>query len=531
MPAAKTRTRLRPIIRVFVSSTFSDLKLERDALQQRVFPKLEWLCQNDGFQFQAIDLRWGVPTEAGLHHRTMRVCFEELRRSQEVSPEPNFLILLGNRYGWRPLPEEISAEEFQRLEDAARQIDVGGQQQLIDVLRQWYLLDENSLTPVYILQPRRKTRANDPDSMDYTTLEAWHPVEQALWKVVNRAFPAEGLRDRFQTQMSSTDSPPSIVRFQASATEQEIWAGVLSVPNAEQHVRAFFRDISNRNDFSPFEVKDFFDLTEARGFDDASRTAQAELKEAIRSRLGETAVLPIPFSRLNRDEGEVAVDASQDDIQQFCDDVERALEEVIERQIREYWEPEDSDATNIESLGDRRMTRELEIERDEHSRFGKVRGSSDFFVGRDEKDGPLDRIRDYLAGDSRYPLVIHGDSGCGKTALLARAFEEIPEERQPMIRFIGATPRSSEVRSLLSSLCQELRLYNPIQSEFVTEYSALRQELQDQFRAATSDKPVILFLDSLDQLSDADSGRLLHWIQFRSFPPARQGCRFLSLRI
>src|SRR2546428_2094898 len=104
VPTNQPSPRLRPIIRVFVSSTFSDLKLERDALQKRVFPELERLCLKEGFQFQAIDLRWGVSTEAGLNHRAMQICFEELRRSQEVSPEPNFLILLGNRYGWRAVP-------------------------------------------------------------------------------------------------------------------------------------------------------------------------------------------------------------------------------------------------------------------------------------------------------------------------------------------------------------------------------------------------------------------------------------------
>src|SRR6185503_14450500 len=116
------QVRRRPVIRVFVSSTFTDLKRERDALQGNVFPKLEQLCASRQFQFQAIDLRWGVPTEAGLDHRTMRICFEELRRSQEISPQPNFLILLGNRYGWRPLPEEISISEFERLEIVATSI-------------------------------------------------------------------------------------------------------------------------------------------------------------------------------------------------------------------------------------------------------------------------------------------------------------------------------------------------------------------------------------------------------------------------
>ena len=50
--------------RVFVSSTFSDLKEERNALQRRVFPGLRELCMQHGCRFQAIDLRWGVREEA-----------------------------------------------------------------------------------------------------------------------------------------------------------------------------------------------------------------------------------------------------------------------------------------------------------------------------------------------------------------------------------------------------------------------------------------------------------------------------------
>ncbi|MGA9453580.1 MAG: DUF4062 domain-containing protein [Verrucomicrobiia bacterium] len=109
MPPPTSKLRFRPVIRVFVSSTFSDLKPERNALQAQVFPRLEQLCAPNGFQFQAIDLRWGVSSEAGLHHRTMRICFDELRRVQEISPKPNFLVLLGNRYGWRPSPPRLAA--------------------------------------------------------------------------------------------------------------------------------------------------------------------------------------------------------------------------------------------------------------------------------------------------------------------------------------------------------------------------------------------------------------------------------------
>lgn len=106
-----------------MSSTFEDLKVERDALQRDVFPRLRKLCEENNARFQAIDPRWGLPGEAGRHQPTMRICFDELRRAQEVSPQPNFLVLLGDSYGWQPLAETITEAEFQALERAADELD------------------------------------------------------------------------------------------------------------------------------------------------------------------------------------------------------------------------------------------------------------------------------------------------------------------------------------------------------------------------------------------------------------------------
>jgi hypothetical protein len=103
-------------IRLFVSSTFTDMKAERDLLQRKVFKRLREKCQELGLRFQAIDLRWGVSEEAGRDNRTMRICLRELKRCQSGGPKPNFLILLGDRYGWCPLPEIIPAALFEKLE-------------------------------------------------------------------------------------------------------------------------------------------------------------------------------------------------------------------------------------------------------------------------------------------------------------------------------------------------------------------------------------------------------------------------------
>ncbi len=92
------------VFRIFVSSTFSDLKAERNALQERVFPRLRQLAQQHGARFQVIDLRWGVSEEASLDQQAMNICLGEVARCQQLSPRPNFIVLLGDRYGWCPPP-------------------------------------------------------------------------------------------------------------------------------------------------------------------------------------------------------------------------------------------------------------------------------------------------------------------------------------------------------------------------------------------------------------------------------------------
>jgi len=74
--------------RIFVSSTFSDLKAERNALQEKVFPRLRDLAVAHGCRFQAIDLRWGVSEEAALDQQTMKICLGEIARCQQTSPRP-----------------------------------------------------------------------------------------------------------------------------------------------------------------------------------------------------------------------------------------------------------------------------------------------------------------------------------------------------------------------------------------------------------------------------------------------------------
>src|SRR4051812_35846581 len=105
------------IFRVFVSSTFTDMKEERRILQMDVFPRLEKFCESNGAKFQGVDLRWGVNEETQLKHNALEVCFNEIYRCQKVTVKPNFIILVGSKYGTQPVPSKVPADEMSQMQE------------------------------------------------------------------------------------------------------------------------------------------------------------------------------------------------------------------------------------------------------------------------------------------------------------------------------------------------------------------------------------------------------------------------------
>lgn len=514
-----------PIIRVFVSSTFSDLVAERNALAKDVWPELEDFCRQRGFTFQAIDLRWGVPSEAGLHHRTMGICFEELRRAQETSPEPNFLILLGNKYGWRPLPETITETEFKHLRSHAIS------QTELDSLKDWYRRDGNARPDVqYVL----RARPDSPDGQDYTNPEgsdgkrrdtqAWLDVQDTLWQIVNRAYPGNNLVDRFE---GGTKQLPSIARFQSSATEQEIWHGALQIENARDHVVAWFREI-DRTDSDPpsSKLRPYIDLLPDGSPDADAADALRKLKSELQRKLAPEPIKPANCRWAKGPNGEFTGEVTNDHLAQMCEDIQTRLETIILRQIKQYWgvgpEVDDVDAAMM-----RGSQRELDLELRDHGRFAKERGPVTRFVGREAQ---VQEIREYLRSTTNRPFIVHGPSGSGKTALLAYVAQRPflpgaePTGVSPLIltRFLGTHPDSSTLHGLLTSLCRELRVYYPVKqadghkievlAPLPESLQKLLEEFYNQLAHATLQRPIYVFLDALDQLDAVDAAREVDWL-------------------
>ena len=101
-------------IRLFVSSTFDDFRREREVLQTYIFPRIKKYSRERGYYFQPIDLRWGISQEAQLNQKTLELCLNEVRTCKSYAG-PNFLGMIGDRYGWVPLPYAIEKKEFEQL--------------------------------------------------------------------------------------------------------------------------------------------------------------------------------------------------------------------------------------------------------------------------------------------------------------------------------------------------------------------------------------------------------------------------------
>lgn len=473
--------------RIFVSSTFSDLVAERNALQERVFPRLRELAMAHGCRFQAIDLRWGVSEEAALDQQTMKICLGEIERCQRVTPRPNFLILLGDRYGWRPLPHAIPAAEFEALlphmAEPERALACWSEGWSADA-QGWYRRDDNAVPAEYVLLPRQ------PGSR-YAEYKTWQSeVERPLVAALERAARQAGLEE------------DALAKYSLSATGQEIVRGAMEAEDAQEHVFGFFRAISNLSEAE----------TSARGTDFVEagvdlRRRQEDLKARLRERLpGNTheyeaqwhadclstahiGTLPETL------EGCLEMNAAVKEPQTLCEAVWLRLSRVI-----------------LSEVGKLESVDPLQREQHAHNEFGEERARS--FVGREEG---LVRIAEYLSGSGPHPLAVWGESGCGKSALMARALQQAHFRSGGRItlvaRFIGATPESSNGRSLLESLCRQItRAYHGDEGSIPIEYRDLVQEFPKRLALATAERPLLLFLDALDQLSDSDNARSLVWL-------------------
>lgn len=493
--------------KVFVSSTFSDFRAERRALQDEVFPRLRAFCEARNARFQPVDLRWGVSEEAALDQQTMTICLDELHRCQTVSPKPNFIVLLGQRYGWIPLPARIPGEDFGDLLEAIPEGDdrdiLWKDDQVVDAwavggknLRTgWYRKDANAVPPVYVLQPRRLDEStcatdNDRQRLRCDESEDWKQSERRMLAILSRAADTLGW---------PVDDGRRLL-FEKSATHQEIDHGAFDVADADRHVFGYIRKIH----FGKSDIADGTDIEEFAETDSKALERLADLESQIRNRIPSNIQdLPSTWDphalRIDDPQGRKGQPIGH--LEAFCAAVEADLKKVIEAEIAAYGELP------------------LEVrEREAHREFGIERSS--VFHGREDF---LRAARDYLEDSTQcLPLVLIGESGCGKSAMMAKLIGDMGGFSSDaanagirlIYRFIGATPESSSLHALLTGLLREFGIAD-IPQDIREIKTVFRNQLT---KAEPAGQKIILFLDALDQLGNADDAAMLDWLPSKLGP-------------
>ena len=269
----------------------------------------------------------------------------------------------------------------------------------------------------------------------------------------------------------------------SSVTELEILHGVLNDPAMGDEALFYFRSpayAESRNDAERLQLREQATPEEVErcGFEEAQRRAEerAEKLRALKQRISGIGMAVREY----------------DDPQALGELVLADLRSIIDRRFPEGSEPEP-----------------LVREAAEHTAWARSR--ADVYVGGEAYFERLDR---HAAGDGP-PLVVLGESGTGKSALLAHwalSRQAADPEQIMVLHFSEASGQSSGWAAMLRRVMGELRRHFDIEGEVPDEPAALRAAFEDWLHRADARGRMVLIVDGLDELEDREGALDLVWL-------------------
>ena len=157
----------------------------------------------------------------------------------------------------------------------------------------------------------------------------------------------------------------------------------------------------------------------------------------------------------------------------------------------------------------------LDREAQEHEAFAASRAK--VYIGR---QGYFDRLSRHVESEDP-PLVLLGESGVGKSALLANWVGQYRGKHPDdfvFFHFIGATPQGTDYVALLHRLISEIKRRIGDPEEVPVQPDKLREALPLWLAKAAARGRMVLVLDALNQLEDKDHAPDLGWLP-EYFPP------------
>lgn len=151
-----------------------------------------------------------------------------------------------------------------------------------------------------------------------------------------------------------------------------------------------------------------------------------------------------------------------------------------------------------------------------------------------QREEVIDRIESFIDDvNTRTPLLLIGEPGCGKTSIMAAAvFRSIsrqlkeseslqdgrPSNGRVFYHFSGLVHRAAELEVLLRRLISELKLVESSMPA-IDVYTAV--QLCNSALSNPTCPPITIFIDAVDLIDDVDDGHKLKWIPSSLAPRVR----------
>lgn len=151
----------------------------------------------------------------------------------------------------------------------------------------------------------------------------------------------------------------------------------------------------------------------------------------------------------------------------------------------------------------------LERQRREHVSFARSRLN----IYIPDKELIVHLARQYL--QSSVPLVVHGEQGCGKTALIANwiaSHQKANPGTVILYHFIGGATASTGLHSILRRICEEIKEEFNIAEEIPDTNEKLIAQFPQWLNKPPFTSHWILVLDALNQMEPEGNAHQLHWL-------------------